>query len=295
MARNSILAGLILAGLLIPRSLRGEDTLPPNILRAVEQMKKARVEQLGAMRTDLSQREAALKKRDRNRTKADAQIMLAEITKLKDDIAALEKDHLVPPAIDLFNLGVGALGTIPRSTRLRIAQVIDDTNVHVIPSEKRSDLDTGGTRVFSPTQLARAAQTFREVDGERVVFRVMSTATMADEQPFAAAGVWEVTGTTSYITITGAKKTIFVLEPIEWKKWQPMIAAVFSKTEAPEVRKWSDSTGKFSIMAIFAGYSDGNVTLRKEDGVETSLPLAKLSKDDQTYVRNEIAKAKKTE
>jgi hypothetical protein len=59
-----------------------------------------------------------------------------------------------------------------------------------------------------------------------------------------------------------------------------------------EVRIWTDSTGKHTIEAEFVGLADGNVTLKKADGKETILPLAKLSEADQE-IASKLASAAK--
>jgi hypothetical protein len=49
-------------------------------------------------------------------------------------------------------------------------------------------------------------------------------------------------------------------------------------------RTWNDSTGAFSLEASFAGVEDGKVKLKKASGKTLSVPLEKLSKEDQDYV-----------
>jgi hypothetical protein len=50
-------------------------------------------------------------------------------------------------------------------------------------------------------------------------------------------------------------------------------------------RKWTDTTGKFSIEAEFVGLADGIITLKREDGQTIHLPLEKLSATDQEVAR----------
>lgn len=52
-----------------------------------------------------------------------------------------------------------------------------------------------------------------------------------------------------------------------------------------ETRTWTDSTGKFKIEADFLEIVEGQVKLQRPDGKKVSLPLAKLSKDDQAYLQ----------
>ena len=59
-------------------------------------------------------------------------------------------------------------------------------------------------------------------------------------------------------------------------------------TSRAETRTWTDSTGKFKIEADFLEIAEGQVKLQRPDGKRVSLPLAKLSKDDQTYLKEEM-------
>lgn len=52
------------------------------------------------------------------------------------------------------------------------------------------------------------------------------------------------------------------------------------------IRTWQDATGKFTIEAEMVGYGPVGVTLKKVDGKEITLPMARLSEADQEWVRN---------
>jgi hypothetical protein len=55
----------------------------------------------------------------------------------------------------------------------------------------------------------------------------------------------------------------------------------------PELRTWTDVTGKHKIKAKFLSLDEENVvTLEKEDGSTLELPLAKLSKSDQQVAKD---------
>lgn len=51
-------------------------------------------------------------------------------------------------------------------------------------------------------------------------------------------------------------------------------------------RTWSDTTGKFKVEARIARLQGDAVVLRRADGKEITVPVAKLSPDDQQIVRN---------
>jgi len=58
-------------------------------------------------------------------------------------------------------------------------------------------------------------------------------------------------------------------------------------------RTWTDSTGKYKIEAEMAGFENGDVELRKADGKISKVPLEKLSRADQQYVRARAAEKKR--
>lgn len=53
----------------------------------------------------------------------------------------------------------------------------------------------------------------------------------------------------------------------------------------PPIRTWTDSTGLFKLEARFVALKDGKVTLEKADGTTKTLPLDKLSEEDQTAAK----------
>ncbi len=57
-----------------------------------------------------------------------------------------------------------------------------------------------------------------------------------------------------------------------------------------ELRLWSDATGQFQIQASLVEVKDGKAVLQREGGNRVSVPLPRLSKEDQQYVREELAR-----
>lgn len=51
-----------------------------------------------------------------------------------------------------------------------------------------------------------------------------------------------------------------------------------------ELRTWSDATGKFQIEATLIGVVDGKVQLKKKSGEIVTVPVDKLSKEDQEFL-----------
>lgn len=75
--------------------------------------------------------------------------------------------------------------------------------------------------------------------------------------------------------------------------WRPRARIAFTMTALAslasaglaETRTWTDSTGKHKIEAEFIEIVEGQVKLKKPDGKQVSLPLGKLSKEDQLFLR----------
>lgn len=74
---------------------------------------------------------------------------------------------------------------------------------------------------------------------------------------------------------------------------------MFAALAWAESRSWTDSTGQFNIEAEFVEYAKGDVKLKKADGETITVPMNKLSKADQTWIRTllreRLAEAKRAE
>ena len=73
----------------------------------------------------------------------------------------------------------------------------------------------------------------------------------------------------------------------------PIIEATHELESDPEVevekfqvRKWTDTTGNFSTIAVLTSFDGTTVCMTKDDGNEISVPLAKLCAEDQAYVQD---------
>ena len=64
-------------------------------------------------------------------------------------------------------------------------------------------------------------------------------------------------------------------------------STVAATSQSP--RTWSDATGSFKVEATYLRSADGKVTLRRQDGREVTVPLDRLSAEDQQYVRQMLA------
>ena len=66
----------------------------------------------------------------------------------------------------------------------------------------------------------------------------------------------------------------------------PTLVLFLSINGELQARKWTDLTGRFSLEAELVDSSDGVVTLKREDGTTTRLPLNKLSEADRQFIRD---------
>ena len=74
------------------------------------------------------------------------------------------------------------------------------------------------------------------------------------------------------------------------------ISAALILLAAPsESRQWTDNTGKYRVVATFVEFKDGRVRLRKEDGTEIALPLARLSQADRDFVAPNLDSGENTD
>ena len=67
--------------------------------------------------------------------------------------------------------------------------------------------------------------------------------------------------------------------------WLPKKTPVASTRPNARMRTWTDSSGLYKIEARFVELADGKVTLEKDDGTRKSMPLDKLSENDQELAK----------
>jgi hypothetical protein len=67
-----------------------------------------------------------------------------------------------------------------------------------------------------------------------------------------------------------------------------LVAAAWMATPV-EARQWTDSTGKYTVNAELVAQSETTVVLKKENHQLVAVPLAKLSTQDQEYLKSKEA------
>ena len=65
----------------------------------------------------------------------------------------------------------------------------------------------------------------------------------------------------------------------------PLLVAQDEDSFTPKLRLWSDSTGNHKILATYVQLDGSKVLLEKEDKEIISLPVSRLSREDQQFAR----------
>ncbi len=81
-------------------------------------------------------------------------------------------------------------------------------------------------------------------------------------------------------------------EVIQPKRREKSPTSPTQAVSSAAARTWSDSSGSFKVEATYLGLSEDKVVLRKMDGQEVSVPLFRLSIQDQRFVANAIEESK---
>ncbi len=132
-----------------------------------------------------------------------------------------------------------------------------------------------------------------EIYDERTVWMMIATAGFTDgEYQMLDRHVFEVTGTRTYPTALGGSKTVLVLKALDSAAVQRRVDEARAREDAKLWRTWTAASGGFTVDAKLLDFKSGNAKLQKRDGSIIDVSPAKLSNDDQKYIREEIARWK---
>jgi hypothetical protein len=67
--------------------------------------------------------------------------------------------------------------------------------------------------------------------------------------------------------------------------------ALFAGVAWSADRTWTDATGEFSVIAELVGVRGDKVVLRRQNGKQITVPLAKLSEKDQRFLKQSKSEA----
>jgi hypothetical protein len=109
-----------------------------------------------------------------------------------------------------------------------------------------------------------------------------------DDKVIGMLGVYRVSGTYRYMTVSGASRTIYAVEPFDVVRISAEVRAELEKDgekvdDSATLRKWTiKDVGAFE--GVFAEENEGTVVLRDRSGVMFRFRLGDLSKNDQEWI-----------
>jgi hypothetical protein len=181
----------------------------------------------------------------------------------------------------------------------KIAQVVAEKGKRIPSLSERFDAGDVGllNAGIKVVQVVDGVNFRGEVFGRDVWVHGFSTTNFSDGEIMRARTLVACSGTKSYPTALGSKKTVPLLESFSCSPEQLKAACVAAFPEPkeqppenvspPRMRTWTDVSGKFKVEASFRFLTPEGVRLKKADGSEITIPLEKLSPEDQTLVKPE--------
>jgi len=146
---------------------------------------------------------------------------------------------------------------------------------------------------------------YRVLEARTILLRNVNFKSHADGDDLDAADlILKVVGTTKYSTALGSSKTVYVVQPVSDEIEGAIVKELTKRKELRKqkleqeqkkpptkassytLRTWTDSTGKYTVEAKFRGVIAGMVRLEKADGQKITLPMGKLSKEDQEWIHD---------
>jgi len=182
------------------------------------------------------------------------------------------------------------------SAWFRVLNKLSDTECLVLPRYKIDQFDESTVKTLGPP----SRRLFGVLDDSEVMLiRGLDMSKASDGVQFVLQYPVVIQGTYSYTAVSGSQKTVLVLERNDSKlneiaeaadkRWEDSRKAA----EDALFRKRTDSTGKFSVAARFIEFKNARVRLeRKEDRKEIDIPMSRLSKYDQEWIRDELGRGR---
>jgi hypothetical protein len=196
----------------------------------------------------------------RKKLMAEEEALLAKLPVPQRVYVMTRLEKANKPRLDVNNpdtMRKGAIGELYRgdSQSFEVNQVIDETNMLI------SDDD---------------ADTSLWVEGA-------PTTDLTDDTSLTLEGaMFEVKGTKQYETALGTSRTVRHLVYVDYTAAEAIAMKIRTLRT---YRVWEDATGRFATIARFASFEKGSAVLRTRENKYISVPLIKLSKTDQIWVR----------
>ena len=213
----------------------------------------------------------------------------SKLEKAKNDLVAEKRKiwaakEAIYPEVDVYSLKKGDIGIIVTSLSDLTNRPAVDANAD--PSAFLAQTSEMATMVqhYKVLQVLGPTEFLCNCGKTTILVAGMSTADMRDGKSIERLGLTYCVGNATYPTSNGTN-TVMKVVPVSKATIDRLTAELKSVSSINgRVRTWTDITGKFKIEAELVDYDGKKVTIKKTDGTETVLPIAKISKTDREYV-----------
>ena len=129
------------------------------------------------------------------------------------------------------------------------------------------------------------------IEGGLIWIEGVPTEGIADEEKISLSDyTFVVTGTKKYQTVSGSSRTVKHLTVVNTKKVNDVAARIRTILQN---REWYDSDNKFLHIAQFIEFKNGKYRIEDLQGRFADYSLNELSKQDQTWLRDEVKRQAK--
>jgi len=204
--------------------------------------------------------------------------------------------------IDLCNPVYGSYGTV--AELVLVSQIFGPNEFHAysinlqnfIAADDRADVHNARNRLFTGAKLNLYETQMLELSGtcdSRLIVKGVSTSGLK-EKMWVPLKSFSYVGTEQYETTRGSTTTVHTLNPVNRQEFEryldskiPIESRRWGKPEHT-FRKWNASEGNFSVDAKLVGSTPSTATLQNSDGKKIDVPLSKLSKADQAWIKASV-------
>lgn len=130
--------------------------------------------------------------------------------------------------------------------------------------------------------------------GKSIWLEGHTTNGLVDDEYVRLIGYIKCTGTKSYTTVTGASRTVHSVRFLNAKETEEIEAANREQERIAyesQYRTWTDSTGAHTFKGKYLQYKASTVHIEGKDKKVRKVFMAKLSKSDQKWIREQLKAA----
>ncbi len=280
-----------------------------------EAVKNAKIDRDEAVRLLTSQLENKIKEEKAKRNKSIAQKHKQHSTNARAPADKPKAKAAAPSSKSHYPVGLPLPCVFERTTikfdwggnrwtneeiKAEIVRLKNGGDVHFLIDQFHMQVGDAGFFV-SPVKIrqviSRGTILAGHPDGDPNILHGIDTSNLTDNDVVWVRQAVAVTGTAQYTTVLGAAKTVLRVDVVPQVRDLDQCANDSlsekrppPKKETPQkpersFRAWTDATGSHTVEAEFRGVVNGIVSLEKKNGTIIKLPVEKLSKEDQEWLR----------